>query len=121
MTMQMINEARDSIRYGYATGCAHLHAVADRVSVLTYERKLSPDERDRLHNHPRRVFGALDRVFDKVLTALGDDGCCRTYSDGDPAYSTVRPGAGRLPPSSECLYWGDIGPENLQPGPAPTW
>ena len=42
MTMQMINEARDSLRYGYATGWAHLVAVADRVSVLAYEGKFSP-------------------------------------------------------------------------------
>jgi hypothetical protein len=117
----MINEARDSIRYGYATGWAHLHAVADRVSVLAYEGRLSDNERDQIHDHLREVFGALDRLFDEGRNRLAiddddDDSCCRTYSDGSPVYSTVRP-AGQFSSPKATLYCGDLGPaDELEPG-----
>jgi hypothetical protein len=45
MVPRMTNVAHDSIRYGYATGWAHLLAVADQVSVLAYEGSLSSDDR----------------------------------------------------------------------------
>jgi hypothetical protein len=35
--MLTINESRNTIWYGYATGWAHLLAIADHVSVLAYE------------------------------------------------------------------------------------
>jgi hypothetical protein len=53
MIDQMINEARDSIIYGYPIGLAHLHAVADRVSVLACD--LPP------RDHRRGVGSDLDR------------------------------------------------------------
>jgi hypothetical protein len=93
--VQTINEARDSIRYGYANGWAHVQAVADRVSVLAYEGRLSTDDRDRIHGHLRRVFGGLDRLYDEgcgqPAIDAGDDARHNFYSDGSPVYSTVRP------------------------------
>jgi hypothetical protein len=58
-----INEARDSIRHGYATGWAHLGAVADWVSVLACEDRLTDADRDRMHDHLREVLGGLDRLY----------------------------------------------------------
>ena len=121
MIPQMINEARDSIRYGYEAGWAHLHAVADRVSVLAYEGMLGPDERDRIHDHLREVFGGLDRMYgegcDQLAVDCDDDGdCCRTYSDCSPVYSTVR-AAEQFPSPKAAVYCGDLGPaDELEPG-----
>jgi hypothetical protein len=103
-----INEARDSIRYGYATGWAHLHAVADRVSVLASEGRLSDADRDRIHDHLREAFGGLDRLYGECCDQLAidddeDESCCRTYSDGSPVYSTIRP-AEQFPSSKAAQY-----------------
>jgi hypothetical protein len=70
MIDQMINEARDSIIYGYATGWAHLHAVAYRVSVLACEGRLTDADRDRIHDHLRQVFGGLDRLYGQAAISL---------------------------------------------------
>jgi hypothetical protein len=122
MIPQMINEARDTIRYGYATGWAHLLAVADRVSVLAYDGRLSADDRDRIHDHLREVFGALDRLYDEGCDRLAiddddnDDARYHIYSDGSPVYSTVRP-AGHFPSPEAAVYSGDLGPaDELEPG-----
>jgi hypothetical protein len=66
LTSQTINEPRDSIIYGYATGWAHLHAVADRVSVLACEGRLTDTDRDRIHDHLREAFSGLDRLYGKA-------------------------------------------------------
>jgi hypothetical protein len=110
LTSQTINEPRDSIIYGYATGWAHLHAVADRVSVLACEGRLTDTDRDRIHDHLREAFSGLDRLYgegcDQLSDECDDDGdCCRTYSDGSPVYSSVR-SAGQFPPP-EAAEWPD--------------
>jgi hypothetical protein len=117
----MTNVAHDSIRYGYATGWAHLVAVADRVSALAYEGRLSADDRDRIHDHLREVLGGLDRLCGEGCDQLAvdwdaDGDCCRTYSDGSPIYWTVRP-AEQFPSPKAAVYCGDLGPaDELEPG-----
>ncbi len=118
MIPQMINEARDSIRYGYATGWAHLHAVADRISALAYESSLSADDRDRIQDHLREAFSALDRLYgegrDRLAIDDDDDDDDDDYSDGSPVYSTV---PGQLPSPEAAVYSGDLGPaDDLEPG-----
>lgn len=120
MLPQEINEARDSIRYDYTTGWAHLAAVADQSSVLAFEGKLSAAERDQIHNHLREAFGGLDRLYEagRDQLAIDDDdddfSCCRAYSDDSPVYSTVRP-TEQFP--SAAVYCGDLGPaDELEPG-----
>ncbi len=116
--MQTIDEARDRIRHAYATGWAHLQAVADRVSVLAYEGSLSADDRDRIHVHLREVFGGLDRLYGEARDQLAidddDEPCCITYSDNSPVYSTVGP-TRQFP--SAAVYCGDLGPaDEVEPG-----
>jgi hypothetical protein len=48
------------------TGWAHLHAVADRVSVLACEGRLTDADRDRIHDHLREAFSGLDRLYGKA-------------------------------------------------------
>jgi len=118
----MIHDARDSIRHGYATGWAHLHAVADRISMLAYDGRLSADDRDSIHDHLREVFGALDRLFDEVhdQPAIANDGDeagnYRIYSDGTPVFSVVPP-ARQFPSPEAAVYCGDLGPaDDTEPG-----
>ncbi len=119
--MQMINEARDSIRYGYATGWAHLGAVAGQISVLACEGRLTDADRDRIHRHLREVFGGLDRLYgqgcDQLAVGCDEDGYyCRTYSDGSPVYSSTSP-AEQFPSPKAAVYWGEFGLEDaLEPG-----
>lgn len=96
MISQMINEPRDSISYGYATGWAHLHAVADRVSVLARKDTPTDADRDRIHDHLRDVFRGLDRLYgedcDRLAVGCDEKGYyCRTYSDGSPVDSSASP------------------------------
>jgi hypothetical protein len=113
MIPQMINEARDSIRYGYATGWAHLHAVADRVGILAYEGGLTEADRDRIHDHLRQVWRGLYRLYKESCDQLADgidyDEQDRIYSDGSPVYSGVRP-AEHFPSPKGPVYCGDVGP-----------
>lgn len=115
MIPQMNNVARDSIRYGYATGWAHLHAVADRVGVLGYEGSLSPDDRDSIYDHLREVWRGLDRLYEESCDQLAiEDGIDyddrdRIYSDGSPVYSGVRPPE-HFPSPKGPVYCGDVGP-----------
>ena len=86
--------------------------------MLAYEGSLSPDDRDRIHDHLREVFGALDRLYDEGRDQLAvdcdDDG--RNYSDGSPVWSVVRP-AGQFSPPEAAEYCGDFGPaDDLEPG-----
>jgi hypothetical protein len=122
MLPREINEARDGIRYDYTTGWAHLAAVADQISVLAFEGKLSAAERDQIHDHVREAFGGLDRLYGagRDQLAIDDDdddddySCCRAYSDDSPVYSTVRP-TEQFP--SAAVYCGDLGPaDELEPG-----
>lgn len=121
MIDQMINEARDSIIYGYATGWAHLRAVADRVSVLACEGRLTDADRDRIHDHLREVFGGLDRLYgqgcDQLAVDCEEDGYyCRTSSDGSPVYSSASP-AEQFSSPKAYVYCGDFGLEDaLEPG-----
>jgi hypothetical protein len=120
MIPERINEARDSIRYAYATGWSNLTAIADRVSELAYEGRLSADDRDWIHDHLREVFSGLDRFFDECcdLLAIDDDGdaCYKIYSDDSPVYLTVC-SAGRFPSAEAAEYCGDLGPaDELEPG-----
>jgi hypothetical protein len=113
MIDQMINEARDSIIYGYAIGWAHLHAVADRVSVLACEGRLTDADRDWIHDHLREVFGGLDRLYgegcDQLAVDCDEDGYyCRTYSDGSPVYASASP-AEQFPSAKAAVYCGDFG------------
>jgi hypothetical protein len=109
---RITNVARESIRYGYATGWAHLAAVADRVSALAYEGRLSADDRDSIHDHLREVFGALDRLYDEGCNHLAidddDDARYHIHSDGSPVYSSVRP-AGQFSSVEAAVYCGDLG------------
>jgi hypothetical protein len=115
MLPQEINEALDSIRYGYATGWAHLHAVADRVGLLAYEGRLTDADRNRIHDHLREVFRGLDRLYEESRDQLaiedgGDyDDRDRIYSDGSPVYSGVRP-AEDFPSPKGPVCCGDVGP-----------
>ncbi len=88
--LQTHDEACDSIIYGYATAWAYLRAIADRLSVLACEGRLTDADRDRIHDHVREVFGGLDRLYgqgcDQLAVGCDEDGYyCRTYSDGSPA------------------------------------
>jgi hypothetical protein len=121
MIDQMTNEARDSIIYGYATGWAHLQAVADRVSMLACEGRLTDADRDRIHDHVREVFGGLDRLYgqgcDQLAVGCDEDGYyCRTYSDGSPVYSSASPAEQFRSPNA-AVYCGDFGlADALEPG-----
>lgn len=121
MIPQTINETRDSIIYGYATGWAHLHAVADRVSVLACEGRLTDADRDCIHDHLREVCGGLDRLYgegcDQLAVGCDEDGYyCRTYSDGSPVYSSAF-AAEQLPSPEAAVYCGDFGlADALEPG-----
>jgi hypothetical protein len=112
---QMINEALDSIRYGYATGWANLHAVAERVGVLAYEGRLTDADRDRIHDHLRQVWRGLYHLYQESCDQLAIEGGIhsdeqdRIYSDGSPVYSGVRP-AEHFPSPIGPVYCGDVGP-----------
>ena len=115
------NEACDNIVYGYATAWAHVQAVADRVSVLACEGRLTEADRDWIHDHLREVFGGLDRLYgqgcDQLAVGCDEDGYyCRTYSDGSPVYSSASPPQ-QFPSPDAYVYCGDFGLEDaLEPG-----
>lgn len=107
-------EARDSTRYCYATGWANIAAVADRISVLAFEGKLSAAERDEIHGRLREAFCGLDHLFEKE--GLADEDSI-VYSDGSPVYSIGRV-VGQFPSHrAGAVYCGDLGPaDELEPG-----
>ena len=89
--------------------------------MLAYEGRLSGDDRDRIHEHLREVFGALDRLFDEghdqPAIANDDDeaGNYRIYSDGTPVFSVLRP-ARQFPSPDVASYCGDVTPVDLEIG-----
>jgi hypothetical protein len=109
-----ISRAHDSLAYGYATGWAHLYAVADRVSLFAHDGHLGAVERDQIHDHLREVFASLDRLFDEGCDQLCIAVDARTYSDGTPIFSVIRP-SGQLF-SAAATYTADVGPVELEPG-----
>jgi hypothetical protein len=96
MIPQTINEPRDSIIYGYATGWAHLRAVADPGQCAglrgqANRRRSRPDSRSPARGI-QRTRSAVREGCDQLSDECDDDGdCCRTYSDGSPVYSPFAP------------------------------
>ena len=115
MLPQEINEALDSFRYGYATGWAHLRAVADRVGMLAYEGRLTDADRDRIHDHLRQVWRGLYHLYQESCDQIAIEGGIhydeqdRIYSDGSPVYSGVRLPE-HFPSPKGPVYCGDVGP-----------
>jgi hypothetical protein len=102
----MTDTARDSCKYGYASGWGHLLAAADRVSSLA----IAAADRDLIHEHLQEVFTALDRLVDE---SLDDDYDTDTYSDGTPVFVAVQP-AGQFP--AAATFTADVAPVDLAPG-----